>query len=88
MPGFLDDYAFYVQALIDLYENGVDVRRLKLALEVQRKQDELFRDAGDGDANTNADANGSATAVLPHHRHRRQRAAAAQGRRGRGRAVG
>ncbi|HKE01339.1 MAG TPA: thioredoxin domain-containing protein, partial [Planctomycetota bacterium] len=41
-----DDYAFFVQGLLDLYETGLDPARLELAEALHRKQDELFRDAG------------------------------------------
>ena len=41
---FLDDYAFFVQGLLDLYEATLDVRWLKLALDLQARQDELFED--------------------------------------------
>ena len=43
--GFLEDYAFYIQGLLDLYESSLDIRWLKLALELQKTQDELFWDA-------------------------------------------
>jgi uncharacterized protein YyaL (SSP411 family) len=44
IPGFLDDYAFYIQGLVDLYESSFDIRWLKLAIDLQHKQDELFAD--------------------------------------------
>jgi uncharacterized protein YyaL (SSP411 family) len=42
--GFLEDYAFYVESLIDLYESTLDVQWLKLALDLQATQDKLFGD--------------------------------------------
>jgi uncharacterized protein YyaL (SSP411 family) len=44
IAGFADDYAFVVQALLDLYEASFDVEWLKLAVELQRTQDRLFYD--------------------------------------------
>ncbi|HWE93010.1 MAG TPA: thioredoxin domain-containing protein [Tepidisphaeraceae bacterium] len=44
VDGFLDDYAFLIQGLLDLYENGQDVRWLKWAIEVQSEQDARFLD--------------------------------------------
>jgi uncharacterized protein YyaL (SSP411 family) len=44
IPGFLDDYAFYIQGLVDLYESSFDIHWLKLAIDLQHKQDELFAD--------------------------------------------
>jgi uncharacterized protein YyaL (SSP411 family) len=48
IPGFLDDYACFVQALIDLYETGLDARDLRSAVELARQMIERFedRDAG------------------------------------------
>jgi uncharacterized protein YyaL (SSP411 family) len=59
VPGFLDDYAFYVESLIDLYETTLDVQWLKLALDIQVAQDRIFADAeGGGYFNSRAgDAN-------------------------------
>ena len=48
VEGFLDDYAFYTQALLDLYETTLDARWLKLATELQATQDKLFEDPQDG----------------------------------------
>ena len=45
---FLDDYAFLVQGLLDLYEATLDVRWLRWALDLQAKQDELFHDPDQG----------------------------------------
>jgi uncharacterized protein YyaL (SSP411 family) len=48
VPGFLDDHAFLIQGLLDLYEATLDVRWLKWAVELQQRQDELFGDAAGG----------------------------------------
>jgi len=48
IPGFLDDYAFLTQALIDLYETGFEIRDLELALRLTAKQSKLFEDAEHG----------------------------------------
>jgi uncharacterized protein YyaL (SSP411 family) len=46
--GFPEDYAFLIQALLDLYEAGFDVRWLQWADGLQAKMDELFWDAERG----------------------------------------
>jgi len=48
VDGFLDDYAFLVQGLIDLYEASFDVRWLSWAIQLQTKQDGLFWDSKNG----------------------------------------
>jgi len=48
IPGFLDDYALFAQALLDLYEVQFDRRHLDLALRLTEKQRELFEDAAQG----------------------------------------
>ena len=48
IPGFLDDYALFVQALLDLYEAQFDRRHLDLAIRLTEKQRELFEDAQNG----------------------------------------
>ena len=48
IPGFLDDYAFFVQALLDLYQATQDSQWFKNAVELQSVQDELFYDVTDG----------------------------------------
>ena len=48
IPGFLDDYALFVQALLDLYEAQFDRRHLDLALRLTEKQRELIEDAAQG----------------------------------------
>eukprot|EP00088_Acartia_fossae_P059254 TRINITY_DN7011_c0_g1_i11.p1 TRINITY_DN7011_c0_g1~~TRINITY_DN7011_c0_g1_i11.p1 ORF type:complete len:741 (-),score=168.34 TRINITY_DN7011_c0_g1_i11:172-2394(-) len=46
--GFIDDYAFTVQAMLDLYESTFDVIWLKRAISFQDTQDALFLDKSDG----------------------------------------
>ncbi len=48
IPGFLDDYAFFTQALLDLYETGLEWRDLELAIRLAEKQAALFEDTADG----------------------------------------
>jgi uncharacterized protein YyaL (SSP411 family) len=48
VPGFLEDYAFFIRASLDLYESTLDIRWLELARELQTKQDELFWDTAGG----------------------------------------
>jgi uncharacterized protein YyaL (SSP411 family) len=48
IPGFLDDYAFFVQALLDLYEAQFDLRHLQLAIRLTEKQLEIFEDREGG----------------------------------------
>ncbi len=48
IPGFLDDYAFFVQALLDLYETDFDPQRLELAVSLTNKMRGLFEDAEQG----------------------------------------
>jgi uncharacterized protein YyaL (SSP411 family) len=48
IPGFLDDYAMFVQGLLDLYEAQFDLRHLELAMRLTEKQSELFEDTGSG----------------------------------------
>ncbi|KAI3979037.1 hypothetical protein MKX01_016212 [Papaver californicum] len=55
-PGFLDDYAFLIQGLLDLYEFGGGTNWLSWAVELQDIQDELFLDhEGGGYFNTTAE---------------------------------
>ena len=48
IPGFLDDYAQFAQALLDLYESQFDRRHLELAIRLTEKQRELFEDTDHG----------------------------------------
>ncbi|HMD54487.1 MAG TPA: thioredoxin domain-containing protein [Phycisphaerae bacterium] len=48
ISGFLDDYAFLIQALLDLYENTLDIQWLAWADKLQDTQDKLFWDSEDG----------------------------------------
>ena len=48
IQGFLEDYAYLIQGLIDLYEASFDVRWLEWAVRLQEKQDDLFWDASAG----------------------------------------
>jgi uncharacterized protein YyaL (SSP411 family) len=44
IPGFLDDYAMFTQALIDLYEAQFDLAHLRMAMKLTEKMRELFED--------------------------------------------
>ncbi len=46
IPAFLDDYAFFIQGLLDLYEANFQVYHLDLAVQLTAKMIELF---GDGE---------------------------------------
>jgi uncharacterized protein YyaL (SSP411 family) len=46
--GFLDDYAFFTQGLIDLYESTGELRWLRSAVSLSEKQIELFWDREHG----------------------------------------
>lgn len=48
IQGFLDDYAFLIKGLIDLYEASLDYRWLQWARDLQMKQNELFWDNENG----------------------------------------
>jgi uncharacterized protein YyaL (SSP411 family) len=48
IPGFLDDYALFTQALLDLYETEFDIRYLQTAVKLAEKQSELFEDKEHG----------------------------------------
>jgi uncharacterized protein len=48
IPAFVDDYAFLIQGLLDLYETDFNVDWLTWAVRLQEKQDELFWDAKHG----------------------------------------
>ena len=42
--GYLDDYAFFIQGLLDLYEAAHDIRWLEAAIELQQLLDDAFFD--------------------------------------------
>ncbi len=46
--GMLDDYAFFVQALLDLYETTFEFRFLERAIAIANKQSQLLEDAENG----------------------------------------
>jgi hypothetical protein len=48
IPGFLDDYAFFTQSLLDLYEAQFDRQHLDVAIRLTEKQRELFEDPQQG----------------------------------------
>jgi uncharacterized protein len=48
IPGFLDDYALFAQALLDLYEAQFDLRHLELAIRLTERMQELFEDTEAG----------------------------------------
>jgi uncharacterized protein len=48
VAGFLEDYAFYIESLLDLYESTLDVQWLSLAIDLQSAQDRMFGDAEGG----------------------------------------
>ena len=48
IDGYLDDYTFLTQGLLDLYEASFDVRLLSWAVQLQRTQDRLFWDVKQG----------------------------------------
>ena len=48
IPGFLDDYALFAKALLDLYEARFDPRHLELAVKLTEKMRELFEDRESG----------------------------------------
>ena len=48
IPGFLDDYAFFVQGLLDLYEASFDRKYLQAADELTSKMCDLFEDKEGG----------------------------------------
>ncbi|KAK9136958.1 hypothetical protein Sjap_007552 [Stephania japonica] len=47
-PGYLDDYAFLISGLLDLYEYGGGTNWLSWAIKLQNTQDELFLDREGG----------------------------------------
>ncbi len=63
--GFLDDYAFFVWGLIELYEADFEPRWLVLALEMNSKQTEIFWDSDNGGY---FDSVGPTDSILAHHK--------------------
>jgi uncharacterized protein len=45
IDGYADDYAFLIQGLLDLYEASFDTSNLAWALELQKRQNDLFWDS-------------------------------------------
>ena len=58
IPGMLDDYAFFIQALLDLYEVTGDFARIEEAVSLAERQSTLFedREAGGFFASSHEDA--------------------------------
>jgi len=48
IPGFLDDYAVFVQGLLDLYEAQFDLGHLELAVKLTERMRDLFEDREGG----------------------------------------
>jgi uncharacterized protein YyaL (SSP411 family) len=48
IPGFLDDYAFLIAGLLDLYQTDFDPQHIELAIALAGKMRELFEDPSDG----------------------------------------
>jgi uncharacterized protein YyaL (SSP411 family) len=48
IAGFLDDYAFFAQALLDLYETDFDLAHLETAMALTERMLALFEDRADG----------------------------------------
>ena len=48
IPGFASDYAFFVEALLDLYEATFEPRYFRMAVELQNEIDERFTDPRGG----------------------------------------
>ncbi|MBI2818372.1 MAG: thioredoxin domain-containing protein [Acidobacteria bacterium] len=61
IDGFLDDYTYLVQGLLDLYETSFDIQWLNWAARLQEKQDALF---WDGDQGGYFSTNGEDPAIL------------------------
>ncbi len=57
IPGYLDDYTFYVQALVDLYETTFDVDYLERAVKWNDRTMELFMDPAGGGFHYSGDEN-------------------------------
>ncbi len=48
IDGFLDDYAFFINALLDLYETGFEAEDLAFAAQLATRAMELFEDRENG----------------------------------------
>jgi uncharacterized protein YyaL (SSP411 family) len=48
IAGFAEDYACFIQGLLDLYEADFDIRWLQFAIELQQSQDRIFLDETNG----------------------------------------
>lgn len=48
IEGYVDDYAYLIQGLIDLYEASFDISYLTWAIDLQKKQNSLFGDPEHG----------------------------------------
>ena len=48
IPAFLEDYSFYIKALLDLYQSDFDSTHWQLASQLQTIQDKLFWDSENG----------------------------------------
>jgi uncharacterized protein len=48
IPGFLDDYAFFIGALLDLYEADFNPGHIEVAIQLTAKMRELFEDTAEG----------------------------------------
>jgi len=48
IDGMLEDYVFLIQGLLDLFEASFDVKWLSWAVDLQKRQDQLFWDAKTG----------------------------------------
>jgi uncharacterized protein YyaL (SSP411 family) len=55
IPGFLDDYAFFAQGLLDLYEAAFDVRYLETAVKLTEAMRARFEDDAGGFFSTEKD---------------------------------
>jgi uncharacterized protein len=55
VPGFLEDYAFLVQGLLDLYETAFDPAYIETAIRLTEEQRRLFEDRANGGFYASAD---------------------------------
>ena len=56
IPGFLEDYAFVIWGLLELFQATSDPQRLKTALDLATEMDDLFRDNEGGYFDSGRDA--------------------------------